>query len=107
MKWFVPVLLALVLFGSGVEKKGSFDTEKRGSFDGEKKGQFDLTKKGSFDLTIAPGGGSGGGTGDVVIIPAGVYHGFSEVADHIEYVSVRPDLDKVLPAGYVNPALAK
>lgn len=44
-------------------------------------------------------------TGDVIIIPAGVYHGFSEVADHIEYVSVRPDLDKVLPAGYVNPAL--
>ncbi len=43
--------------------------------------------------------------GDVVIIPAGVYHGFSEVADHIEYVSVRPDLDKVLPAGYVNPAI--
>lgn len=46
-------------------------------------------------------------TGDVVIIPAGVYHGFSEVPDHIEYVSVRPDLDKVLPAGYVNPALKK
>jgi mannose-6-phosphate isomerase-like protein (cupin superfamily) len=44
-------------------------------------------------------------TGDVVVIPAGVYHGFSEVADHIEYVSVRPDIDKVLPAGYINPAL--
>lgn len=24
-------------------------------------------------------------TGDVVIIPAGVYHGFSDVPDHIEY----------------------
>ena len=45
--------------------------------------------------------------GDVVIIPAGVYHGFSEVPDHIEYVSVRPDLDKVLPGGYINPALKK
>lgn len=44
-------------------------------------------------------------TGDIVIIPAGVYHGFTEVLDHIEYVSVRPDLDKVLPAGYVYPAL--
>jgi mannose-6-phosphate isomerase-like protein (cupin superfamily) len=43
--------------------------------------------------------------GDVVIIPVGVYHGFSEIADHIEYVSVRPDLDKVLPAGYVYPAI--
>ena len=45
--------------------------------------------------------------GDVIIIPAGVYHGWAEVPDHIEYVSVRPDLDKVLPAGYVNPTLKK
>lgn len=45
--------------------------------------------------------------GDVVIIPIGVYHGFSEIPDHIEYVSVRPDLDKVLPAGYVYPAIRK
>jgi mannose-6-phosphate isomerase-like protein (cupin superfamily) len=45
------------------------------------------------------------GPGDVVIIPAGVYHGFSEVPDHIKYVSVRPDPDKALPGGYVNPAL--
>ena len=43
--------------------------------------------------------------GDVVIIPAGVYHGFSEVPDHLEYVSVRPDVEKVLPAGYVHPSL--
>jgi len=46
-------------------------------------------------------------TGDVIIIPAGVYHGFSEVIDHIEYVTVRPDMEKVLPAGYINPALKK
>jgi quercetin dioxygenase-like cupin family protein len=45
--------------------------------------------------------------GDVIIIPAGLYHGFSEVPDHIEYVLVRPDVEKVLPAGYVNPALKK
>jgi mannose-6-phosphate isomerase-like protein (cupin superfamily) len=45
--------------------------------------------------------------GDVVIIPIGVYHGFSEIPDHIEYVSVRPDLDKVLPAGYIYPAIRK
>ena len=43
--------------------------------------------------------------GDMVIIPAGVYHGFSEVPDHIEYVSVRPDVEKVLPGGYVSPLL--
>jgi mannose-6-phosphate isomerase-like protein (cupin superfamily) len=45
--------------------------------------------------------------GDVIIIPAGLYHGFSEVPDHIEYVLVRPDVEKVLPAGYINPALKK
>jgi quercetin dioxygenase-like cupin family protein len=45
--------------------------------------------------------------GDVVVIPAGVYHGFSEIPDHLDYVAVRPDVEKVLPAGYVNPALTK
>jgi len=44
-------------------------------------------------------------TGDMIVIPPGVYHGFSEIPDHIEYVTVRPDPNKVLPAGYVNPAI--
>ncbi len=43
--------------------------------------------------------------GDVVIIPAGVPHGFDEVKDHVTYLSIRPDPDHVLPAGYVHPAL--
>jgi len=47
------------------------------------------------------------GPGDIVIIPAGVYHGFTDVADHVDYVSVRPDPDHVLPAGYVHPLLKK
>jgi len=46
-------------------------------------------------------------TGDIVIIPPGVYHGFTDVTDHVEYVSVRPDPDHVLPAGYVHPLLKK
>lgn len=45
------------------------------------------------------------GPGDVVIIPAGVAHGFSDIEDHIDYLSVRIDPDHVLPAGYVNAAL--
>ena len=45
--------------------------------------------------------------GDIVIIPPGVYHGFTDVDDHVEYVSVRPDPDHVLPAGYVHPLLKK
>jgi mannose-6-phosphate isomerase-like protein (cupin superfamily) len=43
--------------------------------------------------------------GDVVIIPAGVYHGFSEVPDHIEYVTIRVDPQQILPSAYVHPAL--
>jgi hypothetical protein len=57
MKWFVPVLLALVLLQSGFDKRGSFDDERKGS--------FDLDKKGSFDLNAT---GGGGGTGEVIII---------------------------------------
>ena len=46
------------------------------------------------------------GPGDVVIIPPGVYHGFDEVpAGGIDYLAVRPDPNKVLPAGYVHPAI--
>ena len=45
--------------------------------------------------------------GDIVIIPPGVYHGFDEVTDHVEYVAVRPDPEHVLPAGWVHPALKK
>ena len=43
--------------------------------------------------------------GDVVVIPAGVFHGWSEIPDHVTYLSVRPDPYKLLPAGYVNPVI--
>jgi mannose-6-phosphate isomerase-like protein (cupin superfamily) len=44
-------------------------------------------------------------TGDIIIIPAGVPHGWVDIIDHVDYLSVRPDPERVLPAGYVNPAL--
>ena len=44
--------------------------------------------------------------GDVIVIPEAVPHGFSAIPDHITYLSVRPDLKKVLQRNYVNPALA-
>jgi mannose-6-phosphate isomerase-like protein (cupin superfamily) len=47
------------------------------------------------------------GVGDIVIIPPGVPHGFAEIADHVTYLSIRPDVDHLLPAGYVHPALRK
>lgn len=46
-------------------------------------------------------------TGDVIIIPANVPHGWTEITDHVDYLSVRPDPDKVLRAGYVHPMLQK
>jgi hypothetical protein len=45
--------------------------------------------------------------GDVIIIPAGVPHGWTDIADHVDYLSVRPDPDRVLPKDYVNPVLRK
>lgn len=35
--------------------------------------------------------------GDVIVIPAGVGHWFTKIDDHIRYVMVRIDPDKVLP----------
>jgi mannose-6-phosphate isomerase-like protein (cupin superfamily) len=43
--------------------------------------------------------------GDVIVIPAGVPHGWSRIPDHVDYLSIRPDPDRVLPGGYVHPAL--
>jgi mannose-6-phosphate isomerase-like protein (cupin superfamily) len=45
--------------------------------------------------------------GDVIVVPAGVPHGFDEITDQVTYLSVRPDVAGVLPPGYVHPALEK
>jgi len=45
-------------------------------------------------------------TGDIIVIPAGVPHGWVEIADHVDYLSLRPS-DHVLQAGYVHPAIRK
>jgi hypothetical protein len=45
-------------------------------------------------------------TGDIIIIPAGVPHGWTDIADHVDYLSIRPS-DHILEAGYVNPAIRK
>jgi quercetin dioxygenase-like cupin family protein len=45
--------------------------------------------------------------GDIIIIPANVPHGWTDISDHVDYLSVRPDPDRVLPAGYVNPVIKK
>ncbi len=44
--------------------------------------------------------------GDIIIIPAGVPHGWAEIPDHVDYLSVRPDPDRVLKP-YTHPAVLK
>jgi hypothetical protein len=44
--------------------------------------------------------------GDVIIIPAGVVHGWADVPDHVDYLSFRPE-QKLFRAGWVNPTIAK
>jgi mannose-6-phosphate isomerase-like protein (cupin superfamily) len=43
--------------------------------------------------------------GDLVVIPAGVAHGFSKILDQITYLSIRIDPEQVLPAGYKHPLI--
>lgn len=57
--------------------------------------------------TIAGGERRPVSAGDVVIIPAGTPHGFSEIKDQVTYLSVRVDPDRVLPVNYLHPALRK
>ncbi|OFW01382.1 MAG: hypothetical protein A3I61_18090 [Acidobacteria bacterium RIFCSPLOWO2_02_FULL_68_18] len=45
--------------------------------------------------------------GDIIVIAENVPHGFSAIPDHITYLSVRPDVKKVLQRGYVNPGLER
>ena len=45
------------------------------------------------------------GVGDISVIPAGVAHGWADITDHVDYLSIRPDPKKVLEHGYVNPAI--
>jgi len=45
-------------------------------------------------------------TGDIIIIPAGVPHGWTDIGDHVDYLSFRPS-QRVLTAGYVHPAIKK
>jgi len=45
-------------------------------------------------------------TGDIIIIPAGVPHGWTDIGDHVDYLSFRPS-DHVLTAGYVHPSIKK
>jgi len=43
--------------------------------------------------------------GDVLIVPPGVIHGWSDIPDHVDYLSFRPS-HGVMKNGWVNPIIA-
>ena len=44
--------------------------------------------------------------GSLVHIPPGVVHGWSDIPDHVDYLSFRPS-QSVMQPGWVNPTIAK
>jgi hypothetical protein len=46
-------------------------------------------------------------TGDIIIIPSGVPHGWTDITDHVDYLSFRPMTEKLLVPNYVNPNMPK
>jgi len=93
----------IITSGSGILTTGGVIDEKKAG-------------NGVPNVMNGPGGGGIAGrgaysrkvqTGDVIIIPTGVAHGWSQITDHVTYLSVRPDPDRVLPSGWVYPTLLK
>jgi oxalate decarboxylase/phosphoglucose isomerase-like protein (cupin superfamily) len=92
----------IVLSGSGVLATGGAINDKKPSA--------------NYNILNGPGGNGTPGAGaysrrlqpgDIVIIPPGVLHVWTEIPDQVTYLSVRPDPARVLPCGYVNPLLLK
>lgn len=91
----------IIQSGSGVLTTGAM-AEKRPS------GNYNLLNGPGGSGTAAPNAYSRrANPGDIIIIPPGVLHAWSQIMDHVTYLSVRPDPDRVLPGGYVNPPLLK
>ena len=93
----------IITSGSGVLTTGGVIDNKRAS-------------GGVPNVMNGPSGGGNAGAGaysrrvqegDIIIIPDQVAHGWSQITDHVTYLSVRPDPARVLPAGYVYPLLLK
>ena len=76
----------------------------------------DVRPSPNYNLLNGPGGSGAAGQGaysrranpgDIIIIPPKVLHAWSQITDHVTYLSVRPDPGRVLPGRYVNPLLMK
>src|SRR5262245_52873844 len=93
----------IITSGSGVLTTGGVIENKRAS-------------TGAPNVMNGPSGGGTAGAGaysrvvkegDIIIIPTMVAHGWSQITDHVTYLSVRPDPERALPSGYVYPLLLK
>jgi hypothetical protein len=92
----------IILSGSGVLTTGGMMVGKKPS------PNYNILNGPGGSGTAGPGAVSRRvGPGDIIIIPAGVLHAWSQITDQVTYLSVRPDPDRTLPAGYVNPLLLK
>ena len=91
-----------ILSGGGVLTTGGTMTDKKPS------NNVNVMNGPGGNGTAGPGAYSRKvGPGDIIIIPPGVLHAWSQITDQVTYLSVRPDPDRRLPGGYVNPLLLK
>jgi mannose-6-phosphate isomerase-like protein (cupin superfamily) len=90
----------IMLSGSGTFTSGGTTTDAKPSI--------------AYNLTGGPSvnGTSGKGAysrklqaGDIVVIPPGTFHAWSQVTEPLSYLCVRVDPDRALPAGFVSPLL--
>ena len=92
-----------VLSGSGILVTGGDESDAR-EFPADATAVLELVGP-SGRRSVMNGQQQALSAGDVVVIPAGVPHGFRHIQDQITYLSVRVDPHQTLPAGYAHPAL--
>lgn len=92
----------IMLSGSGIFTSGGTTT------DGKPSVAYNLTGGPSVNGTAGKGAFSRKlQAGDIVIIPPGAFHAWSQVTEPLSYLCVRVDPDRALPAGFVSPLLLK
>jgi mannose-6-phosphate isomerase-like protein (cupin superfamily) len=92
-----------VLSGSGILVTGG-DESNANEFPANNSSVLELIGP-SGSRSVINGQEQAVSAGDIVVIPAGVPHGFRHIQTQITYVSVRIDPDQTLPKGYVHPSL--
>lgn len=92
-----------VLSGSGILVTGGDESNAR-EFPADNSSVLTLIGP-SGSRTVINGQEQTVSAGDIVVIPAGVPHGFRHIQTQVTYVSIRVDPDQTLPTGYAHPSL--